>query len=79
VRAVQINAADVRRIAVIGAIVGGAIGGTIATIVDGRNGPVFWAGVGVGLVIGPVCLVALSMVAQRGRMEVRRRSRRRLS
>jgi MFS family permease len=76
---VQISSADVRRIAVIGAIVGGAIGGTIATIVDGRNGPIFWAGVAVGLVIGAVCLVGLSEVLHLGWIQVRRRAPRRLS
>lgn len=35
---------------------GAAIGGTLATIVDGQSGPVFWMGLGVGGVAGSVCL-----------------------
>lgn len=55
----NVRFAGLRRIVLAGAIIGAAVGGTVATVIDGMSGPTFWAGIGVGAIVGPICLAAL--------------------
>ena len=51
-----------RRIVLSGAIAGAAIGGTIATVANGKSGPAFWAGLAVGAILGPIIVATLVSV-----------------
>ena len=51
-----------RRILLAGAIIGAAVGCTVATLMNAKSGPTFWAGLAVGAAIGPPCLIALAGV-----------------
>ena len=51
-----------RRVLVVGAALGAAAGGTVATTTDGMSGPAFWAGIAVGALIGAICLAAVAVL-----------------
>jgi peptidoglycan/LPS O-acetylase OafA/YrhL len=53
-----------RRILLAGAILGAAVGGSLATVSNGKSGPRFWAGLAVGAIIGVVFLVAVVALFQ---------------
>jgi peptidoglycan/LPS O-acetylase OafA/YrhL len=50
----------VRRIAIAGAIIGSAVGGTIATVASPKSGPTFWLDLAVGACVGAALLRVLS-------------------
>lgn len=55
---VQFAQAKLARVDVAGSVVGAVVGGTLATVYHGTSGVAFWAGLCVGVIVGPVCLTA---------------------
>jgi hypothetical protein len=51
---------NLRRVIVASAILGAAVGGTIATLANPKSGPTFWLDLAVGACIGAVCLPLLA-------------------